>query len=106
MLPHGVLYGRVDAGEVDAFVAAIESGDVSRPHVRGRSAFPPEAQFAEMQVAGRVEALLGFSDDRVRFRTNLGEEEIQIHSATVPVQIVASCGDAESKDVYPISRKD
>ncbi len=103
-LPQGILYGRVDADEVDAFVGTIESGDVSRPHVRGRSAFPPEAQFAEMQVAGRVQALLGFRDDRVRFQTNLGEEEIQVRSAKIPVQVVASCGDAESKDVYPISR--
>ena len=102
-LPQGILYGRVDVDEVDAFVTTIESGDVSRSHVRGRSAFPPEAQFAEMQVAGRVEALLDVRDDRVRFRTNLGEEEIQVRSASIPMQIVASCGDAESKDVYPIS---
>ena len=102
-LPQGILYGRVDVDEVDAFVTTIESGDVSRSHVRGRSAFPPEAQFAEMQVAGRVEALLDIRDDRVRFRTNLGEEEIQVRSASIPMQIVASCGDAESKDVYPIS---
>ena len=102
-LPQGILYGRVDVDEVDAFVTTIESGDVSRSHVRGRSAFPPGAQFAEMQVAGRVEALLDIRDDRVRFRTNLGEEEIQVRSASIPMQIVASCGDAESKDVYPIS---
>jgi (2Fe-2S) ferredoxin len=102
-LPQGILYGRVDVDEVDAFVTTIESGDVSRSHVRGRSAFPPEAQFAEMQVAGRVEALLDIRDDRVRFRTNLGEEEIRVRSASIPMQIVASCGDAESKDVYPIS---
>ena len=102
-LPQGILYGRVDVDEVDAFVTTIESGDVSRSHVRGRSAFPPEAQFAEMQVAGRVEVLLDVRDDRVRFRTNLGEEEIQVRSASIPMQIVASCGDAESKDVYPIS---
>ena len=102
-LPQGILYGRVDVEEVDAFVTTIESGEVSRSHVRGRSAFPPEAQFAEMQVAGRVEALLDIRDDRVRFRTNLGEEEIQVRSASVPMQIVASCGDPESKDVYPIS---
>ena len=101
-LPQGILYGRVDVDEVDAFVTAIESGEVSRSHVRGRSAFPPEAQFAEMQVAGRVEALLDIRDARVRFRTNLGEEEIQVRSASIPMQIVASCGDAESKDVYPI----
>ena len=102
-LPQGILYGRVDVDVVDAFVTTIESGDVSRSHVRGRSAFPPEAQFAEMQVAGRVEALLDIRDDRVRFRTNLGEEEVQVRSASIPMQIVASCGDAESKDVYPIS---
>ena len=103
-LPQGILYGRVDVDEVDAFVTTIESGDVARSHARGRSVFPPEAQFAEMQVAGRVEALLDVRDDRVRFRTNLGEEEIQVRSASIPMQIVASCGDAESKDVYPISR--
>ena len=102
-LPQGILYGRVDVDVVDAFVTTIESGDVSRSHVRGRSAFPPEAQFAEMQVAGRVEALLDIRDDRVRFRTNLGEEEVQVRSASIPMQIVASCGDAESEDVYPIS---
>ena len=101
-LPQGVLYGRVDVDDVNAFVTTIESGDLSRPHVRGRSAFPPEAQFAELQVTGRVAALLDVREDRVLFQTNLGEEEIQIQKSSIPLQVVASCGDIESKDVYPI----
>ena len=53
-------------------------------------------------MTGRVEALLDVREDRVLFQTNLGEEEIQIQKSSIPVQVVASCGDIESKDVYPI----
>ncbi|GIT39134.1 MAG: hypothetical protein Ct9H300mP8_03300 [Gammaproteobacteria bacterium] len=87
-LPQGVLYGRVDVDDVNAFVTTIESGDLSRPHVRGRSAFPPEAQFAELQVTGRVEALLDVREDRVLFQTNLGEEEIQIQKSSIPYKLL------------------
>lgn len=103
-LPQGILYGRVDVDDVNEFVATVESGDLSRPHVRGRSAFPAQAQFAEMEVAGRVEALLGIYNDRVRFRTNRGEEETRVRSASIPMQVVTSCGDTEPEAVYPMSR--
>jgi (2Fe-2S) ferredoxin len=45
-MPHGLYYGRVEPGEVEALAAAHEAGDVLVERLRGRTTVPPAAQAA------------------------------------------------------------
>lgn len=102
VLPQGVLYGRVQPEDVPGFVAEVEAGRVSRPHVRGRSAFPPEAQAAEALLDEAVLELVDAGSAGVVVRTPTGERRVGV-SQDRPFDIVASCGDAETKRVHAFS---
>jgi Sucrase/ferredoxin-like len=52
-LPHGLYYGRVDAGNVVDVVDAYERGEVVPQLLRGRSRWLPAAQAAQQYARGR-----------------------------------------------------
>ena len=43
-LPHGLVYGRLDAAAARRVVRAYEAGEVELEHLRGRTSLEPEAQ--------------------------------------------------------------
>jgi hypothetical protein len=105
VLPVGVCYGRVDAGEAGALSAAHARGelhDVAR--VRGRCAYPSAVQAAELTLRREL-AELGLSalrllavhasEDRVRVRflhvPAQREHELEVHAESLP-PAPASCG--------------
>ncbi len=100
VLPQGILYGRVLPEAVAAFVRAVESGDISLPHLRGRSAWPKEAQAAEsLAPNGRLIAVEG---DRVRLAVDDAERLIAVRRSPVAFDVLGSCGDAHTEPVYPL----
>ena len=101
-LPQGVLYGRVRPEDVSGFVADVESGRLARDHVRGRSVLPAEAQAAEMALDEEMIELVGCEAGLVVMRTEKGERRIRVVEADA-MDILASCGDAATKCVRPIS---
>ena len=101
-LPQGALYGRVFAGEVADFVAEVEDGRLSFPHLRGRSAYPPEAQAAEAKLPN-AGALRGVEGNAVTFATTHGEQTVRVRRADTPMEIIASCGKTEPELIYPFA---
>lgn len=101
-LPQGVLYGRVDPEDASLFVEAIENDTIAKPFVRGRSAFPPQAQVAEVLVDAKVLGLKGIDGDTVALETVDGDAAISVSQQEVPIDVVASCGDEATKPIYPI----
>lgn len=103
-LPQGVLYGRVVPEEIEGFVDCIESGALSRPHLRGRSVFPPPAQAAEASVGEQVIELLSVDGDdnetTVSLRTAAGEVSLVVERSAEPLDVLASCGDAATKPIH------
>ena len=99
-LPQGALYGRVFADEVPAFVATVESGALSRRHLRGRSAYPPAAQVAETQLDGAL-GLRRVAGEEVTFETHAGTRTVRVSQAQTPYQVIASCGKTETEAVFP-----
>ena len=99
--PAGLLYGRIKADSLSAFVQTVEHGDVAFPHLRGRSRYPKHVQAAEI-FAGRQElgllsvtgdaqaAEVTFADstEQVRIRVELGDAEC----------VLTSCGDGALSD--------
>ena len=99
-LPQGALYGRVFPDAVEGFVQTVESGDLSVPHLRGRSAYPPPAQVAETRIADDCE-LHAVEDEQVVFETATGRRVVPVRQADTPFQVIASCGKDETEAVYP-----
>ncbi len=99
-LPQGALYGRVFADQVDAFLTPIETGDLSLPHLRGHSAYPPQAQVAEALIPGAC-ALTAIDGNQVTFETTDGSHTVNVQRAETPCQVIASCGESEPETVFP-----
>ena len=101
VLPQGAIYGRVFPEEVADFVETIETGALSRNHLRGRSAYSPEAQVAEalLDGAGRLRSVDGGT---VTFETRNGIAAVDIQPAETPLEIIASCGRTEPEAVFPL----
>ena len=99
-LPQGVLYGRVFEADAAAFVDAVEAGALSLPHLRGRCAYPPEAQAAEAKVP-RAGELLSVDGDVVAFATPDGARTVRVQRATTPIDVIASCGKTATEAIYP-----
>lgn len=101
-LPQGVLYGRVFETEVEAFVDTVEEGALSLPHLRGRCAYPPEAQAAEAKLPGGAGgALLSVDGNDVAFETPNGERTVRVQRAQTPLEVMASCGKTATETIYP-----
>lgn len=106
-LPDGMSYGRVDAEVGVAIGAAVRRGDVVPSHLRGRTAYAPQVQAAEVALLGELgltaaDALTLVSDATVEgsgavtFRSAVG-----LHDAVVTAQPTApsrqSCADLAEK---------
>ena len=108
-LPEGRLYGRVHAREVDAFLATIERGALGARWLRGRSFLAPEAQAAEVFVAGArdepasLSPLIEVVGER-RWRVSFADGRSTHVGLGPPQPSFASCGDAQPKDVRPFQR--
>ena len=97
-LPQGAIYGRVFAEDVAEFTTLIEDGELSKRHLRGRSAYPPEAQVAETLLDGTLASVEGGA---VTFQTADGLATVNVESGT-PYEIIASCGKTETEAVVPL----
>ena len=104
-LPDACLYGRVDADDLDTFLAHTEQGRMAFANLRGRSCYPPVVQAAEV-LLGRdglrllhVEALGDVT--RVRFDDGAGRIAIDVRKATRAEKVLKSCGDEAQAEVYP-----
>jgi hypothetical protein len=54
LLPHGLLYGRVDPENALAILAAYQQGHMVLPSLRGRTCYPPVAQAAEILLRQEI----------------------------------------------------
>ena len=63
-LPDGVVYGRVGPADAPRLADAYLAGSLDPAHLRGRSAWPPAAQAAEVELRARL-ALRGVDDVRL-----------------------------------------
>lgn len=101
VLPQGALYGRVFADEAERFADAVEGGELCVAHLRGRAAYPPEAQVAECRLNDSA-TLKAVNDGEVVFETASGDPRtINVQRAATPLQVVASCGKSETEAVFP-----
>ena len=99
-LPQGALYGRVCADAAAGFVATVEGGELSLPHLRGRAAYPPLVQAAEAEVPGAGECL-GVAGDAVTFATAAGPRTVRVRQTAKPLAVIAGCGADAEQEVYP-----
>lgn len=97
-LPQAAIYGRVFVDEVPEFTTRIENGELSTRHLRGRSAYPPEAQVAETLVDGNLASVDGGA---VTFETADGLATVNVEPGT-PYEVIASCGKTETEAVVPL----
>ncbi|MCY4056754.1 MAG: hypothetical protein OXG44_02005 [Gammaproteobacteria bacterium] len=101
VLPQGAIYGRVFPEKIAAFVETIETGALSTDHLRGRSAYSPEAQVAEALLDGAQE-LRSVDGGTVTFETANGIATVDVQPASTPLEIIASCDRTEPEAVFPL----
>ena len=105
VLPQGVLYGRVEQGSLDGFAERIESGEVSFPHMCGRSCYPKHVQAAEALNGLPDLKLLHVSGDdssaTVTFASRDTRVRIEVERSSEPMDILSSCGDEAADQVFP-----
>ena len=106
-LPDGMSYGRIDAAAGVAIVEAVRRGEVVPAHLRGRTAYPPHVQAAEVALLGELGtaaadalALVGDTvtggSGTVTFRSAAGEHDVVVSSSEVePAR--QSCADLVEK---------
>ena len=97
-LPQGAIYGRVFAEDVPEFTAMIENDVLATRYLRGRSAYPPEAQVAETLLDGNLASIEGGS---VTFETADGLATVDVEPG-IPYEVIASCGRTETEAVFPL----
>lgn len=102
-LPHGLLFGRVPAADGPALADAYLAGRLDPEHLRGRSAWPPPAQVAEVAVRrslGRLGVddvtLLAAEVDENEARVVLGlpdgeASEVRLHARRLEPPRPTSC---------------
>jgi hypothetical protein len=106
-LPTGLSYGRIDAATGPHLAALTAEGRLDTAHLRGRSAYPPAVQAAEIALldrlgVDRVDALVLESveehGDRseVAFRHG-GESHVVAVTAVPGPALRQSCGDEKTK---------
>jgi hypothetical protein len=99
VLPAGLQFGRVEAGEAVFLVARALAGRIELDRYRGRTSYEPVVQAAEHAVRlaeGRDAVddlrLAGRNEDTVRFRTPGGLELEAIVEVGAGPPVPASCG--------------
>ena len=97
-LPDGLLFGRVGRDEAAALVGELRADRLSVERLRGRTAFPPEAQAAEIAVRAalgvtglRDVELVSLEDGRVRLALPTGVVDATVEVRSGPT-VPASCG--------------
>jgi hypothetical protein len=70
-LPHGLYFGRLDAGEVERVASLYERGIIDVVHFRGRSCYEPVVQAADVLLRVRT-GLSGIDDLVPQFRRDHG----------------------------------
>ena len=108
-LPQGRLYGRVHAGDVDAFLDTLARGALGARWLRGRSFLAPEAQAAEAFVAGARDEPTGSAPlvevvGEGRWRVSFADGRSTLVGLGPPQPSFASCGDTAPKEVRPFQR--
>lgn len=97
-LPAGFLCGRVYSCQVDEFVEMIEAGSLPLQWLRGRSAYPSEAQACEAILGKPTLGIKSASCSRVEFCMHEG----LVASVDIPVresiQVRASCRSKETEE--------
>ena len=105
VLPYGLLYGRVDPESAMQILASAHQRMVYLPNLRGRTAYPPAAQAAELQLHQETgeQAIEGFEllevletgsgAWQVKFRPTKSEEIylLNVHAEESEQQIFESC---------------
>ena len=90
-------------------MACIEAGEVSKPHLRGRSVFPPVAQAAEAIATSSVIELLAIDGDdeeaTVTLLTSAGEVSVTIERCPEALDIMTSCTDNVTKPIRSYREK-
>lgn len=98
VLPDGLLFGGLSPFEAAHVVTSFEDGDVSLPHLRGRSRFPQIAQAAEVALRHdldltAIDALELVAVDAAAVTFRVGED---LHRVTMREEILephpVSCG--------------
>jgi hypothetical protein len=104
-LPHGLVYGRIEPGEMRSLMAAHNSGKCYRlDRLRGRSAYDPAVQAAEGVLREALDQfdLMGLALDsvsaadtrtRVTFTQGGGRHQVEVVAHSPSVMTPASCGD-------------
>jgi hypothetical protein len=105
VLPHGVCYGRMEAGDVPGLIAASERGewfDLSR--ARGRCAYGSEAQAAEIALRAQTGVLdlsahtldgVDKADDGFHARFDGGAHVVHLKREAMPAMATSCDGDAK-----------
>lgn len=105
VLPQGVLYGRVKPADMAAFVGQVEAGDVPVAKLRGRTRYAKHVQAAEgfAGAAGLDFLRLEGDESRAAVTFSRSPETVTVHvkRSAEPLWVTASCGDEETKAVYP-----
>lgn len=102
-LPDGLSYGRVDAESGPRLAALTAEGRLDTTWLRGRAAYPPAVQAAEVELLARLGetrvhalALVASEGDKVRFRH--GDDEHVVTVTEVRGEPVRqSCADVKTK---------
>jgi hypothetical protein len=104
VLPQEALYGRVNAGDVDQFVARIEQNRLAAAWLRGRTRYAPEVQAAEAALAARgidTSGSMSSAPDRCGgYRVGFGSNVVTVKPGPA-YDVMASCGDESAKPVIP-----
>jgi hypothetical protein len=104
VLPQGLLYGRVTEDSVEAFVHAVESGELAQRWLRGRSRYPAPVQAAEAALGRSDLKLLHVDGDAasstVTFATPTDSLKVTVQRGAEPMPVMKSCG-AELEPVFP-----
>lgn len=98
VLPDGLLYGGLSPFDVAHVMEAYEDGDLSLPHLRGRSRFPKIAQAAEVALRHELDltaidalSLMAVDGAVVRFRAGDAVYDVAMREETLEPHPV-SCG--------------
>ena len=103
--------GRLARPTLRGLVERVDAGELSFPHLRGRTWLPPAAQAAEASTA-RSDLRLQSVEEHdgaavVRFAathgsaTN-GSTTVRVRRTSEPVRVLKSCGDPEATQVWPL----
>ncbi|KRF12297.1 hypothetical protein ASG90_15025 [Nocardioides sp. Soil797] len=107
-LPHGLSYGRLDTTSALAVAEATRDGRIVAAHLRGRTAYAPAVQAAELALLADLDddavdalSLLDVNADdqgrhRVVFRHRTGERVVVVDVEEGPA-VRASCADTKLK---------